>query len=86
MKFITTHVMPEFLTSDQPIDGDRYALAELAHDSRINIYNEHPRYEAQSNRWVFSTGTRPKHDEDCWLPERQYLELAELRALHTYDQ
>lgn len=82
MNLVTTLVMPEFLNDDQLIDGERYVLAELSHDARLNIYNEHPRYMAETDSWVFKRGMRKKDDEDCWLPERRYIELATARGLH----
>ncbi len=81
MNLTTTHVLPEFLNSEAPIDGARYVLAELGPDHRLDIYTEHPTYDAQSDSWTFNDTTRRRHEEDCWLPEPRYIQIVAARGL-----
>lgn len=81
MNLITAHVIPEFLNIEPPIDGARYVLADLGPDYRLDIYSEHPIYDAQSDSWTFSDTVRRRHDEDCWLPEPRYIQIVAARRL-----
>lgn len=81
MDITTIHMIPEFLTSAEPLDGDRYVLAELGPDDRLDIYGKHPTYNAHSDSWLFEGSTRKRDEEDCWLPEAQFLQIVTERGI-----
>lgn len=82
MDITTLHMIPEFLQNvEPPVDGDRYVLAELGPDERIDIYKEHPIYSGPSDSWLFGGSTCKKDEEHCWLPEALFLQIVAERRL-----
>ena len=82
MTITTIHMIPEILFNvKQPVHGDRYVLAELGPDDRIDIYKEYPIYNLLTDTWVFSGSTCKKDEEHFWLPEGEFLQIVASRNL-----
>lgn len=81
MDITTIHMIPEFLTSAEPLDGERYVLANLGPDERLDIYGKHPTYSAHSDSWLFEGSTQKRDEEDCWLPEAQFNQIVSERGI-----
>lgn len=81
MDITKIHMIPEFLTSAEPLDGERYVLANLGPDERLDIYGKHPTYNAHSDSWLFEGSTQKRDEEDCWLPEAQFNQIVSERGI-----